>query len=110
MKKNIKKIEQTNALATDMFVLSDDKSLWRSDLYISVSKEVPGADMAKVPGTFMTKVFEGPYKDACKWAKEMKANVESKGKRVKKLLFFYITCPKCARVYGKNYTILLAQV
>lgn len=110
MKKNMKNIEQADALATDVLVLSDDKSLWRSDLYISVSKEVPGADMSKVPGTFMTKVFKGPYKDAGKWAREMKAHVESEGKEMKKLLFFYTTCPKCAKAYGKNYTVLLAQV
>jgi len=110
MRKNMNMIEQADALAPDMLVLSDDKSLWWSDLYISVSKEVPEAEMARIPGTFMTMVFEGPYRNAAKWAKEMKDHVESKGKEIKKLLFFYTTCPKCAKVYGKNYTVLLAEV
>ncbi len=26
------------------------------------------------------------------------------------MYFFYTTCPKCAKVYGKNYTVLLAKV
>jgi len=110
MKKNMKRIEQADALDSDMLVLSDDKSPWKSILYISVSKEVPGAKMATVPGTFITKVFEGPYKDAGKWARDMKAYVESKDRELKKIYFFYTTCPKCAKVYGKNYTVLLAQV
>ncbi|MHC4509420.1 MAG: hydrolase [Planctomycetota bacterium] len=26
------------------------------------------------------------------------------------MYFFYTTCPKCAKVYGKNYTVLLAKI
>jgi len=110
MKKNMKRIEQADAAAPEVLVLSDDKSLWRSDLYISVSKEIPGVETVKMPGTFLTKVFEGPYKDAGKWAREMEAHVQSRGREMKKLYFFYTTCPKCAKVYGKNYTVLLAQI
>ena len=40
----------------------------------------------------------------------MKDYVASKQKEVQKLYFFYTTCPKCAKVYGKNYVVLLAQV
>jgi hypothetical protein len=91
-------------------ILSDEKSLWGSDIYIAVGKEVPGAEMARVSGTFMSKVFEGPYSQTGKWVKEMAAYVESQGKELKNLYFFYTTCPKCAKVYGKNYTVLLAAV
>lgn len=110
MVKNMERISKAGALAAEPLMLSDDKSLWGSDIYIAVSKEVPGAEMASVPGTFITKVFEGPYKDAGKWAREMKTYVKSKGKEMKKLYFFYTTCPKCAKFYGKNYTVLLAQI
>jgi len=91
-------------------MLSDEKSLWGADIYIAVSKEVPQAKMARISGSFLTKVFEGPYKNAGKWAKEMKAYVQSKGRELKKMYFFYTTCPKCAEFYGKNYTVLLAMV
>ena len=91
-------------------MLSDEKSLWGSDVYIAVSKEVPQAENVTISGTFLTKVFEGPYKDAGKWVKEMLAFVKAKGKETKKLYFFYTTCPKCAKYYGKNYTVLLAEV
>ncbi|HEX7576218.1 MAG TPA: hydrolase [Candidatus Methanoperedens sp.] len=71
---------------------------------------IPGAQMEKISGTFLTKVFEGPYKNAGKWAKEMKGYVSSKGKELKKMYFFYTTCPKCAEFYGKNYTVVLARI
>jgi hypothetical protein len=110
MVRNMERIQQAGALAKEPLLLSDEKSLWGADVYIAVSKNVPGAEMARISGTFLTKVFEGPYKNAGAWAKEMRAYVESKARELKKLYFFYTTCPKCAEYYGKNYTVLLAQV
>jgi len=91
-------------------LLSDEKSLWGADIYIAVAKDVPGAEMAKISGTFLTKVFEGPYKNMGQWIKQMKAWLESRAKEMKKVYFFYTTCPKCAKYYGKNYVVILAQV
>jgi len=110
MVKNMELIKEAGALSPQQLLLSDENSLWGSDVYIAVSKEIPGAQMQKISGTFLTKVFEGPYKNAGKWAKEMKGYVNSKGKELKKMYFFYTTCPKCAEFYGKNYTVVLAQV
>jgi len=107
---NMERIQDADALTPEPLMLSDDKSLWGSDIYIAVSKEVPGAEMTRVSGTFLTKVFEGSYSNTGKWVREMKAYVESKGKELKNLYFFYTTCPSCAKVYGKNYTVLLAAV
>jgi hypothetical protein len=45
-----------------------------------------------------------------KWIKEMKLFVQSRGEQMKKLYFFYTTCPACAKAYGKNYTVLLAEI
>ena len=110
MVKNMERLQAADALAPEPLMLVDEKSLWGSDVYIAVSKEVPGAEMARVPGTFMTRVFEGPYRAAGGWAKEMKTYVQSKGRESKKMYFFYTTCPACAKVYGKNYTVILAMV
>jgi hypothetical protein len=110
MMKDMELIKEAGALSPEPLLLSDENSLWGSDVYIAVSKEIPGAQMEKISGTFLTKVFEGPYKNAGKWAKEMKEYVSSKGKDLKKMYFFYTTCPKCAEFYGKNYTVVLAQV
>ncbi len=110
MSRNMEKIEEADALTAEPLVLSDEKSLWGTDVYISVNKEVPGRETARIPGTFLTKVFEGGYANSGRWVREMKAYVESKGKELKGLYFFYTTCPKCAKVYGKNYTVILAKV
>ena len=104
-------IEQAHAANMDQFiVLSHDPSAWTAEHFFSVSKEVPGEEMVQMTGDYLTKVFEGPYKNAPKWEKEMKAFVESKGKHVKKTYFFYTTCPKCAKVYGKNYMVAVAEL
>jgi len=107
--RNMERIKAAGALAPKPLMLCDD-GMFGSDLYIAVSKDVPGAKMERISGTFLSKVFEGPYKNAGKWAKEMHAYVASKGNAVKKLYFFYTTCPRCAKAYGKNYTVILAQV
>jgi len=108
--KNLELIEKAGAKAHCQLMLTDEKSLWGADIYIDVSKDVPGAEMATISGTFLTKVFEGPYQNAGKWAQEMVKYVEGKGKKIKKLYFSYTTCPKCAKAYGKNYVVLFAKV
>ena len=107
--KNLKLIETAGAKASYQLMLTDEKSLWGSDIYIDVSKNVEGAKMATLSGTFLTKVFEGPYQNAGKWAQEMASYVKNKGKDLKKLYFYYTTCPKCAKAYGKNYVVLFAK-
>ncbi len=108
--KNMELIEKANAKSSQQLMLTDEKSLWGADIYIDVSKEVPGAQMATLSGTFLTKVFDGPYQNVGKWAQEMKEHVENKGKKLNKLYFSYTTCPKCAKEYGKNYVVLFAQI
>jgi hypothetical protein len=110
MKRDMEKIAEASALAETPIILSDENSLWGADIYIAVSKKVEGFENVKVPGTFLSKVFEGPYKNMGKWVKEMEEYVAAKGKETKKLYFFYTTCPKCAKAYGKNYVVLLAKI
>jgi len=110
MIRNIEKIKNANALPPKPLMLSDENSLWGSDIYIHVSADVPNSKMIKISGKFITKVFEGHYKDMGKWIDEMKRYVDSKNKKMKKMYFFYTMCPSCAKYYGKNYTVLLAQV
>ncbi len=91
-------------------VLSDHTSRWNMDLYIEVPKEVPNAEHARLSGTFLTKVFEGSFKETGRWCQQMADWVRSKGKEMKRELLYYTTCPKCAKHYGKNYVVILAQV
>lgn len=99
--KNMELIEKANAKAPYQLMLTDEKSLWGADIYIDVAKEVLGAQMATLSGTFLTKVFEGPYQNVGKWAQEMKEYVESKKKELIKLYFSYTTCPNAPRHTAK---------
>jgi hypothetical protein len=110
MVRNMEKIQQAGALVPAPVMLSDEKSLWGADIYIAVAKEVPGSEMVRISGTFLTKVFEGPYKDVRKWVEEMKAYVNAKAIEIQKMYFFYTTCPRCAKFYGKNYIVILAKI
>ncbi|HPG00509.1 MAG TPA: hypothetical protein PLE77_10590 [Kiritimatiellia bacterium] len=110
MKRNVEAIESADAGIEPMVVLSDENSLWGADVYIEVSKDIPHARMATISGTFISKVFEGPYQNMRKWIEEMQAFVAAKGKSLRKMYFYYTTCPKCAKKYGKNYVVILAQM
>ncbi|MCL5268152.1 MAG: hypothetical protein M1469_08640 [Bacteroidetes bacterium] len=94
----------------DFLAIAYDPSPWKSELYMAVTKDVPGTENTKLTGTFLTKVFDGPYNSVPKWIKEMDKFVASQGKMTKKYYFYYTTCPKCAKKYGHNYVVAFAQV
>ncbi len=107
----IKNIKSAKASPADSYlILSYDPSAWTGEHYIAATKEVPDETMTTLTGKYLTKVFEGPYKDAKKWVNEMTEHAKSKGKDIKKMYFFYTTCPKCLKHYGKNYTVAFAQI
>ena len=109
--KNMEKIQAAEALTPEPPVcLCDETSAWKTLLHIETAKDVPDAEMVTISGNFLSKVFEGPYKEAPKWYKQMAEFVRSRGKEAKKIYAYYTTCPKCAKEYGKNYVVLVAQI
>ncbi len=107
----MEKIEKADAFTPQPPVfLSDHTSPWNMDLYLEASKEVPGAENVKLSGTYLSKVFEGPYKETGTWCRKMNEWVTGKGKTIKKMLMYYTTCPHCAKQYGKNYVVILTQI
>ncbi|KKQ97597.1 MAG: hypothetical protein UT22_C0009G0018 [Parcubacteria group bacterium GW2011_GWC2_39_11] len=106
----MKLIEAAGAKVEYQLMLADENSLWGVDIYIDVSKEVPGAKIATILEVFFTKVFEGICQNVGKWAKEAEEYIKSKGKELKKIYFSYTACPKCAKEYGKNYVVLFTQI
>ena len=108
MKRNVEIIEASGAKSEDMIVLSDENSLWGADVYISVASDVPSDNMTAISGTFLSKVFEGPYSKMRSWIADMNDYAAAENKELKKLYFYYTTCPKCVKKYGKNYVVLLA--
>lgn len=105
-----KLIDAAGAAPAEPLLLCDDGSLFGTELLIHVTKPVLGARMAYLSGTFLTKVFEGPYSNARRWVKEMNALVAARGKELERLYFAYTTCPACAKAYGKNYVIGFARL
>ena len=104
------RIEASDVKCDNPIILADEDSLWGTNIFIDVSDDVPNGKMTSISGTFLSKVFEGPYRNMGKWMKEMNKYVQSKGKETESLYFYYTTCPKCARKYGKNYVVLLARI
>jgi hypothetical protein len=94
----------------DMIVLSRDLSAFRSEHLFAVPRPVEGEEMTTLSGDFVTKVFEGPYREAKNWEREMRALVEAKGGTPSDVYFFYTTCPKCAKAYGKNCVVGVARL
>jgi phosphodiesterase/alkaline phosphatase D-like protein len=110
MRRNVALIEAAEAKPAHMIVLADESSMWATDLYIDVTGEVPDVPMATISGTFLSKVYEGPYQNVRTWMQDMTRHVAAQGKELKKMYTYYTTCPTCAKKYGKNYVVLMAQV
>ncbi len=91
-------------------ILTNDLSAWRAEHLFLVTKPVPGCQMVNLSGTFLAKVFEGPYHEAKNWCGQMADYVREQDKKLKTSYFFYTTCPKCAKHYGKNYVVGMAHV
>lgn len=103
-------IEQAQAYAAEPLWLVDEVSPWGSNIFIATDRDVPGMQTEYLSGSFMTKVFTGPYRDIGSWIKQTEAFVVAHGKEVDKLYFFYATCPKCAKYYGKNQVVTFAKL
>jgi hypothetical protein len=103
-------IDAAGAAPAQPLMLCDESSSFSTELYIQVTRPVPGARMTALSGEFLTHVYEGPYRDAKIWARDMAARVAAGGKPLEKLYFAYTTCPACAKAYGKNYVIGFAKL
>ncbi len=96
--------------ATQGMILTRDISAWKSEQLYAVSKPIEDADNVVLSGIYLTRVFDGPYKNAEGWYLEMLNYAKQQGYKAKNVYFFYTTCPKCAKHYGHNYTIGLAEI
>jgi len=94
----------------ESLILFHDTSPWKTELFFSVSHEVPDAKNVGLSGTFVSRVFEGPYHAVPKWLREMDAGLKAQGKASLKYFVHYAYCPKCAGKYGENYGVVFAQV
>jgi hypothetical protein len=111
MQDAMQRIDAAGARSSDEYImLSDEISPWKCDHYLSVDKEVPGEDMVQLNGTYLAKVFKGPFKDVGMWHEQLASYVKSRGYKLVRMYFSYTTCPSCAKAYGKNYVVGFAKV
>ena len=110
VKKLMAKIEAAGAEAQDWMGLSDHTSKWNMDLYVAVNKEIPGVENVILNGRFLSKAYEGDFKDTGKWCKDFEAYAKNKDLKIKKMYMWYTTCPKCAKKYGENYVVIIAKI
>jgi len=96
--------------ADDFIVVSRELSAWKSEHLFACTTALTGEEMTRLSGKFVTKVFEGPFSQAQSWHETMKAMAHSHGRDDGEVWFYYTTCPKCAKTYGKNYVVGLAEV
>ena len=94
----------------DFLLLAYDPSPWKGEFYLSVTEEVSEAENVRLSGTFISKIFDGPYNRIPKYIKEMEQYLRGLGKESKKYYFYYTTCPKCAKKYGHNYIVAFSEV
>ncbi len=105
-------IENAKAMpkTEDFLMLCYDPSPWKSQIHMIVTKEIPDGKMVSLSGTYLSKVYDGPYNAVPEWIKDMDTYVAQKGKSIKKYYFHYAYCPKCAKKYGHNYCVAFAQI
>lgn len=106
----IKKVESAEASMPDWLCLSDHTSRWNMDLYLAVDKDVPGLESTTISGKFLSKVYEGDFRETGNWCKDFDSYAKGKGLKTSKLYMWYTTCPKCAKTYGKNYVVVIGRV
>jgi hypothetical protein len=104
-----RKVRAVSASTPDALCLSDHTSPWNMDIYLAVDRDIPDAENTTLSGSFLSKVYEGPFKDAGKWSKDFEQYAKEKGQQFIKQFMWYTTCPTCAKKYGKNYVVVVGQ-
>lgn len=109
MKKAKQRIEGTGAKVVDSIALSNRVSKWTMEVFIAIDKEIDSLKPIKLPGKFLSNVYEGPFKDTAIWCKDFELLAKEKEFTINTWYMWYTTCPKCAKKYGKNYVVILAR-
>jgi hypothetical protein len=96
--------------AKDFLLLAHDPSSFKGELYMSVTKEMPGGQTVTLTGIFFSRVFEGGYGDVRKFLHQMNNFLELNEMIASKHYIYFPYCPKCAKKYGHNYIVVLSQL
>lgn len=93
----------------DFLLLAHDPSAFKAELYMSITKEIKGADTVRMTGEFFSRVYEASYRDVPKCLRKTDEYLASKSMISKKYYINFPYCPTCAKKYGHNYVVVLAE-
>jgi hypothetical protein len=106
----VEKAEAAAPNKEDTLILFRDPSAFKSEIYISVEKDVPMENNVFISGNFVSRVFDGDYNAIPKFVKIMDEYLAETGKEAKDYYVHYAYCPICAKKFEHNYIILFAKV
>lgn len=72
----------------------NDPTAFESELYMSLTAEVPGGRNEKFTGTFHSRVFEGRYGDIIKFVNQTEQSLDANKMIAKKHYIYFPNCPK----------------
>lgn len=113
IKKIWKTIEKANAVESNRentLILFRDISAFKTEIYISVAKNVLGMDNVFISGDFISRIFDGKPRQIPKFIEEMNQCLTEIKESAKDYYVHYVYCPKCARKFKHNYLILFAKI
>jgi len=110
MKRSGIAIDNSDSKAVESMWLADHTSPWNMDLYIAVEREVADVENVVLSGKYISRVYEGAYKEIGTWKKDFEKYVKESNNSLTRTYLWYTTCPKCAKKYGKNYVVFIGQI
>ena len=91
-------------------MFSKEESMFSSTLLISLKRDAKDLETERLSGKYISMIFENGYGQTPKWTRQVERYMKEQGKVAVELLFWYATCPKCARKYGKTQKVIFAKV
>ncbi len=98
-------------LTAEPMMLSRNDGLFGGDILIPIKNKTDVFDIELITGRFFTRLFEGHYGDMRKWIRETRDWCREKGFEPEEYIFWYATCPRCAKKRGdKAQVVVFAKV
>ena len=107
---SMRKIKEAG-LGAEQMMLSRNDGMWGADMLIPIKNKTDIFDIEVITGRFFTRLFDGHYGDMGKWIRETRIWSRGKGFEPDEFIFWYATCPKCAKKRGdKVQVVVFAKV
>lgn len=104
-------LEKTYKPEYPFMMLERELNWFTGKLMVALKKPAKGPDVEYLSGTFISKVFNGPYNRLGPAVQELAEHVRKKrGARPTEFYFWYTVCPRCAKKLGGYQTIIFARM